>query len=226
MEERRAPRRSAERRGRAPCAEEERRAPRRSAERRGGASSAEEEHLRAPRRSAERRGGVPSAEKERRAPRRSAERRGGASPAPSAVRRPAPSVAKRPARRRSTTNTHGRCTFWSRSTPSLKWYVSSLFFQRGGEEVMAPFAKRILLEEGAPRIIRCDSGSEFKNRTMNELRLLMRPELQFSPAYWPQSNQCERTNRQVGEILRCMTNTPRQRENRTGLNILSMSSLQ
>ena len=35
----------------------------------------------------------------------------------------------------------------------------------------------------------------------------MRSELQYSPAYWPQSNQCERTNRQIGEILRCMTNT-------------------
>ena len=69
--------------------------------------------------------------------------------------------------------------------------------------------KRILLEEGAPRIIRCENGSEFKKRTMNELRLLMRSELQFPPAYWPQSNQCEseRTNRQVGEMLRCMTNT-------------------
>ena len=72
---------------------------------------------------------------------------------------------------------------------------------------MAAFVKRILLDEGAPRIIRCDNGSEFKNKTMNELRLLMRSELQFSPAYWPQSNQYERTNRHVGEMLRCMTNT-------------------
>ena len=80
---------------------------------------------------------------------------------------------------------------------------------------MAAFAKRILLEEeGAPRIIRCDNGSEFNNETMDELRLLMRSELQFSPAYWPQSNQCERTNRQVGEILRCMTN---QNSRKTGL---------
>ena len=80
---------------------------------------------------------------------------------------------------------------------------------RGGEEVMvAAFAKRILLEEGALRIVRCDNGSEFKNKTMNGLRLLMRSELQFSPAHWPQSNQCERTNSQVGEMLRCsMTNT-------------------
>ena len=44
---------------------------------------------------------------------------------------------------------------------------------------MAAFVKRILLEEGAPRIIRCDNGSEFKNKTMNELRLLMRSELQY-----------------------------------------------
>ena len=80
-------------------------------------------------------------------------------------------------------------------------------FSKGGEEVMAAFVKRILLEEGAPRIIRCDNGSEFKNKTMNELRLLMRSELQYSPAYWPQSDQCERTNRQVGEMLRCTTNT-------------------
>ena len=44
---------------------------------------------------------------------------------------------------------------------------------------MAAFVKRILLEEGAPRIIRCDNCSEFKNKTMNELRLLMRAELQL-----------------------------------------------
>ena len=64
---------------------------------------------------------------------------------------------------------------------------------------MAAFVKKILLEEGAPRIVRCDNGSEFKNKTTNELRLLMRSELQYSPAYWPQSNQCERTNRQVDD---------------------------
>ena len=31
--------------------------------------------------------------------------------------------------------------------------------------------------------------------------------MQFSPAYWPQGNQCERLNRYLGETLRCMTNT-------------------
>ena len=72
-----------------------------------------------------------------------------------------------------------------------------LLFSKGGEEVMAAFAKRILLEEGAPRIIRCDNGSEFKNKTMNELRLLMRSELQFAPAYWPPSNQM-REDQQAG----------------------------
>ena len=50
-------------------------------------------------------------------------------------------------------------------------WLEPLFSKGGG---MAAFVKRILLEEGAPRIIRCDSGSEFKNKTMNELRLLVR----------------------------------------------------
>jgi len=40
-------------------------------------------------------------------------------------------------------------------------------FSKWGGEVMAEFVKRILLEEGAPRIIRCVNGSEFKNKAID-----------------------------------------------------------
>ena len=78
---------------------------------------------------------------------------------------------------------------------------------KGGKDVFRSFVQRILLEEGAPRIIRCDNGTEFKNATLNDLCRELHMQLQFSPAYWPQGNQCERLNRYIGETLRCMTNT-------------------
>jgi hypothetical protein len=78
---------------------------------------------------------------------------------------------------------------------------------KGGKDVFRAFVHRILLEEGAPRIIRCDNGTEFKNKMLNDLCREMQTQMQFSPAYWPQGNQCERLNRYIGEALRCMTNT-------------------
>ena len=83
---------------------------------------------------------------------------------------------------------------------------------KSAAEVLNAFVDRILLEEGAPRVIRCDNGTEFKNSIFNDLASLMKTKLQYSPAYWPQSNQCERLNRFIGETLRAMTNTPNGRK--------------
>ena len=69
------------------------------------------------------------------------------------------------------------------------------------------FVNRILLEEGAPRVIRCDNGTEFKTVLLNGLCRELHIQMQYSPAYWPQGNQCERLNRYIGEALRCITNT-------------------
>ena len=78
---------------------------------------------------------------------------------------------------------------------------------KGGKDVFRAFVHRMLLEEGAPRVIRCDNGIEFKNVLLNDLCRELHIQMQFSPAYWPQGNQCERLNRYIGEALRCMTNT-------------------
>ena len=40
---------------------------------------------------------------------------------------------------------------------------------KGGKNVFSAFVNRILLEEGAPRIIRCDNGTEFKSSMLNDL---------------------------------------------------------
>ena len=72
---------------------------------------------------------------------------------------------------------------WEDTLALIHRYVPKVLMSKTYIYVSAAFVKRILLEEGAPRIIRCDNDSEFKNKTMNELRLLMRSELQFSPAY-------------------------------------------
>ena len=74
------------------------------------------------------------------------------------------------------------------------------------------FVNRILLEEGAPRIIRCDNGTEFNNAMLNDLYRELHIQMQSSPAYWPQGNQCERLNRYIGEALRCMANTKNGRK--------------
>ena len=54
------------------------------------------------------------------------------------------------------------------------------------------FANRVLLEEGVPRIIRCDNGTEFRNAMLNDLFRELHVQMKSSPAYWPQGNQCER----------------------------------
>ena len=83
---------------------------------------------------------------------------------------------------------------------------------KGGKNVFSAFVNRILLEEGAPRIIRCDNGTEFKNSMLNDLCRELNVQMQYSPAYWPQGNQCERLNRYLGETLRCMVNTKNGRK--------------
>ena len=82
----------------------------------------------------------------------------------------------------------------------------------GGGGVFRAFVNRILLEEGAPRIIRCDNGTEFKSRMLNGLCRELYVQTQFSPAYWPQGNRSKRLNRYLGETLRCITNTKNGRK--------------
>ena len=83
---------------------------------------------------------------------------------------------------------------------------------KAAEQVFKAFVTRILLEEGAPRVIHVDNGSEFKNRLMSELFDKLQVRCQYSPAYHPQSNQTERANRFVVETLRVLVNEPRARK--------------
>ena len=76
------------------------------------------------------------------------------------------------------------------------------------ETISAAFIRRILLEEGAPRCILTDNGSEFKNEHLKGLMEALEVSHQFSPKYHPQSNQAERSNRYIGETLRALVRSP------------------
>ena len=76
------------------------------------------------------------------------------------------------------------------------------------ESVVNAFVKRILCEEGAPRYMLTDNGSEFKNKVLKDLMNTLAIDYQFAPAYHPQSNQAERANRFITETLRAVVRQP------------------
>ena len=76
------------------------------------------------------------------------------------------------------------------------------------ETIQEAFVRRILCEEGAPRAVLTDNGSEFKNEKLRELMAALETDHQFAPAYHPQSNQAERANRFVVETLRALVRSP------------------
>ena len=51
-----------------------------------------------------------------------------------------------------------------------------------------------------------DNGTEFKNKILKALMHHLQVDFQFSPAYHPQSNQTERSNRFITETLRSIVN--------------------
>ena len=51
-----------------------------------------------------------------------------------------------------------------------------------------------------------DNGTEFKNKILKSLMHHLQVDFQFSPAYHPQSNQTERSNRFITETLRSIVN--------------------
>ena len=76
------------------------------------------------------------------------------------------------------------------------------------DTVVDAFVRRILCEEGAPRAMLTDNGTEFKNKHLAELMSALEVDHQFAPAYHPQSNQAERVNRFVVETLRALVRSP------------------
>ena len=76
------------------------------------------------------------------------------------------------------------------------------------ESIVSAFVNRILLEEGAPKVILTDNGSEFKNKHLANLMATLEVEHQFSPRYFPRANQAERSNRFMVELLRTITSAP------------------
>ena len=74
------------------------------------------------------------------------------------------------------------------------------------------FVNRVLLEEGAPRAVLTDNGTEFKNKFLCNMMEHLQVDHQFSPPYHPQSNQTERANRFIVETLRTMVNEPGARK--------------
>ena len=72
--------------------------------------------------------------------------------------------------------------------------------------IVKAFVQRILCEEGQPRYMLTDNGTEFKNKIFKDLMKVLEVDYQFSPAYHPQSNQTERANRFITETLRAVVN--------------------
>ena len=75
-----------------------------------------------------------------------------------------------------------------------------LISTKDADSVLDAFVRRILCEEGAPRAMLTDNGSEFKNKTLRDLMEALEVNHQFAPAYHPQSNQAERANRFITEL--------------------------
>ena len=74
------------------------------------------------------------------------------------------------------------------------------------------FIRRILLEEGIPRVILTDNGSEFVNQIREDLMRYLRVEYGYTPAGHPRANYCERVNRFIGTTLRTLVNAPGARK--------------
>ena len=72
--------------------------------------------------------------------------------------------------------------------------------------IVKAFVQRIFCEEGQPRYMLTDNGTEFKNKIFKDLMKVLEVDYQFSPAYHPQSNQTERANRFITETLRAVVN--------------------
>ena len=61
----------------------------------------------------------------------------------------------------------------------------------------------IFYEFGLPKILHSDNGSEFRNKTLKEIRSLLHFEHRFSTVYYPQSNGCaESMVKKVKHLLR------------------------
>ena len=73
---------------------------------------------------------------------------------------------------------------------------------KSAEEVAQHFVSHVLLEHGTVESILTDNGSEFRNQFLRELMEVLKTKHQFSPAYHPRGNMCERVNRWLGDTLR------------------------
>ena len=51
--------------------------------------------------------------------------------------------------------------------------------------IVKAFVQRILCEEGQPRYMLTDNGTEFKNKIFKDLMKVLEVDYQFSPAYHP-----------------------------------------
>ena len=91
------------------------------------------------------------------------------------------------------------------------WWLE-LIQTKHAEQVFHAFVRRVLLEEGAPRIIHTDNGSEFKNELFKKFAELCHVVFQYSPPMHPCSNQAERHNRTLVETLRLCVNEPAARK--------------
>lgn len=63
--------------------------------------------------------------------------------------------------------------------------------------------EKIFLTHGAPRIIICDNGSQFRSKMFAELCEKYRVTIWFTPVYHAQANPSEAVNKIIGNSIRC-----------------------
>ena len=99
------------------------------------------------------------------------------------------------------------CYIWVATDPFSHMVWLEVISSKDMYTVTDAFIRRILLEEGIPRLVITDNGSEFSNKMREDLLSYLRVEYGYTPPYDPRANYAERVNRWIGETLRTVVNS-------------------
>ncbi|CAB0041768.1 unnamed protein product [Trichogramma brassicae] len=83
-----------------------------------------------------------------------------------------------------------------------KWVECIPIRQANGRTILKLFKERIVLRYGPPRTLQTDNGTEFRNEVIDDYLRMMNITHYFNPAYYPQVNIVERTNRTYKTMIK------------------------
>uniref|UniRef100_A0ABD2WL33 RNA-directed DNA polymerase n=2 Tax=Trichogramma kaykai TaxID=54128 RepID=A0ABD2WL33_9HYME len=83
-----------------------------------------------------------------------------------------------------------------------KWVECIPIRQANGKTILKFFKERIVLRYGPPRTLQTDNGTEFRNELIDDYLHTMNIAHYFNPAYYPQVNIVERTNRTYKTMIK------------------------